>query len=371
MRLSAGRGSLGAISAVVLSLVIAGCGGGSGSGASPTSAGGGGAGSGSAASSPKGIAALKQAAEKEGQVNWYTTFSQSDVQPMIDAFHKTYPNIKVNALRLSADKLPARVITEQRGGKYNADVISGDAVYVWQLKTADALQGYHAQEEVPLPGGTHLPKGYDNVVYVNTTAPAWNPQALQRLGLQPPKTFKDFSDPKWKGHFSVDPGAVNWYQSLITEYGHDQALKILQAIGNNSPKLVESHTLAVTQVQAGEPAATVTAYAYKALSYHKKTPNQVDFVNPSPLPATLTLIEMAKKAPHPSAGELFLDWILSKQGQTTVVNVTNHISVRNDVDNDPKLWNPSKWSPAWADPTVSPDTYNSYVREMKQALHAG
>src|ERR1700761_7348125 len=51
-------------------------------------------------------AALQTAAQSEGQVNWYTTVSSDDVAPIIAAFNKQYPKIKVNALRLSASQLP-------------------------------------------------------------------------------------------------------------------------------------------------------------------------------------------------------------------------------------------------------------------------
>ena len=64
---------------------------------------------------------LAAQAAKEGSVTWYTTFSDDDVQPMVAAFNKVYPNVKVNALRLSADQIPARIITEQRGHQYSAD----------------------------------------------------------------------------------------------------------------------------------------------------------------------------------------------------------------------------------------------------------
>src|SRR5947208_2355145 len=106
-------------------------------------------------------AALADAAAKDGSVTWYTTFADDDVQPMVAAFNKLYPNIKVNSLRLSADKIPPRVITEQRGGKFNADVVSGDSPQVAQLLQAGALQPYTPKDIAPLPTGLDLPQGYE------------------------------------------------------------------------------------------------------------------------------------------------------------------------------------------------------------------
>ena len=101
---------------------------------------------------------LAAQAAKEGSLTWYTTFADDDVQPMVAAFNKTYPNIKVNPLRLSADKIPQRIITEQRGGKHNADVVSGDSPQVAQLLQAGALQPYTPKDSPRCRAGSTCPR---------------------------------------------------------------------------------------------------------------------------------------------------------------------------------------------------------------------
>jgi iron(III) transport system substrate-binding protein len=322
-----------------------------------------------ASSKPQTQQELLAAANREGTVVWYTTFSSSDVAPMIAAFSKVYPKVKVQALRLSADQLPARVITEQRGGKYNADVVSGDTVYVSELIYANALAPYKAPDEAAFPAGLKLPTGYPGVVYVNTTVIAYNPAALKAHHIPVPKTFQDLTKPQWKGNFSIDPGAVNLYQALISSMGHTKALALIRALGNNSPRLAASHTLALTQVQSGEPMATATAYGYLAARLKKKTPGQIAFVNTNPLPTSLTLIDPAKNAPHPNAARLFIDWMESKTGQAAIVDVTKHLSLRNDVGNSPTVWDPSMWPPTWVGALPSAE-YNTDASEYTQALHA-
>jgi iron(III) transport system substrate-binding protein len=332
----------------------------------------GGSGGGKASSSLDNLspAALQQAAAKEGSLTWYTTFADDDIAPFLKEFNKTYPKIKVNPLRLSADKIPARVITEQRGGKYNADVVSGDSPQLAQLLQAGALAPYTPKDLAPLPSGLDLPNGYEGVVYVVTTVVAYNPTVVQQKHLPAPSTWDDLTKPQWKGQFSIDPGAVNWYDSLVRSMGHDKALALLKKLGNNTPRFVESHTQALTQVQAGEPAGAATAYGYKAASEKKKTPKQLEFVNDNPLPSSLNLVDLVKNAPHPAAARLFIDWIVSKAGQQAVVDVTNHTSLRTDVQNDRTVWDPNKWKPAWGKPILSSSEYNTELQEMKSALHA-
>jgi iron(III) transport system substrate-binding protein len=313
---------------------------------------------------------LAAAAAKDGSVTWYTTFSDDDVQPIVAAFNKTYPNIKVKPLRLSADQIPTRIITEQRGKQYSADVVSGDSPQVAQILQAGALQPYTPKDSSPLPGGLTLPKGYEGIVYVVTTTVAYNPTVVAQEHLPVPASAQDFENPAWRGKFSIDPGAVNWYDSLIKGMGHDQALALLKGLGANKPVFVESHTQALTDVQAGEPAGAVTAYGYKASSMRKKTPKTIQFVNANPLPSSLTLIDVVAHAPHPAAARLFEDWMVSRDGQQAVVDVTNHTTLRSDVTNDPNVWDPTKWTPAWGDPNLPSAQYNSELAEMKSALQA-
>jgi iron(III) transport system substrate-binding protein len=310
-------------------------------------------------------------ARQEGKVVWYTTFADSDVDDMISAFNKAYPGIKVEALRLSADKLPSRLVTEQRGRKFNADVISADCEPVYQLIKVNTLVPYQVPQAPPLPAQLrNLPTGYGNAVYILTSAIAYNPSGVRAQHLQPPTSIEDLTKPQWKGRFSIDPSAINWYESLISAMGHAKALRLVQELGDNSPRLVESHTQSLTEVQSGEPLASVNAYAYKAASLAKKTPDRMAFANTDPQPAAAALAEIARNAPHPAAAKLFMDWIMSAKGQDSVVSITNHTSLSPSAANDASVWNPAKWKPAWSMPVITADTYDRYLAEYQKALHA-
>jgi len=185
-----------------------------------------------------------------------------------------------------------------------------------------------------------------------------------------PTSLETFTQPAWKGKFSIDPTAVNWYDSIVNQMGHTQALALIKKLGDNDPVLVESHTEALTDVQAGEPAGAVTAYGYKASSLKKKTPTELEYLNPNPLPSSLNLIDVVANDPHPAAARLFVTWMDSQPGQSAVIEQTNHTSLRDDVTNDPKVWDPTKWTPIWGNPMLPPATYNSELSELGQALHA-
>jgi iron(III) transport system substrate-binding protein len=150
--------------------------------------------------------------------------------------------------------------------------------------------------------------------------------------------------------------------------GHDKAKKLITQLGSNKPRLSESHTLSLTQVQSGEPISTIAAYGYLASTYAEQTPKSVVAVNPNPLPSAADFIEMVKGAPHPDAAALYMTWLLSKAGQQTLISVSNRISLRTDVTNDPNAWNPAKWKPVWSTPTLGADQFNAEMAELKAAF---
>lgn len=316
------------------------------------------------------VSELADAAAREGSLTFYTTFADDELRPLAAAFNKRYPKVKLNALRLGAEDLPPRVLTEQRGGKHTADLVSGESTQLAQLLNMGALAPYTPKELPKLPTGLSLPAGYRGIAYATTTVIAYNPKTLKQKGLSAPTSWESLTEPGWRGQFSVDPNATNWYDSLIVAMGHDKALNLVKRLGANKPVLAESHTQSVTQVQSGEPAAAASAYGYKAASLKKATPGTLEFVNTKPMSASLNLLDVVKNAPHPAAARLFENWILSRPGQQAVVDDTGHQSIRTDVKNDPTVWDPERWKPAYCRAVLSSSDYNKEVKEMKSALHA-
>jgi len=253
-------------------------------------------------------ATAADAAKAEGDVVWYGTMDTKDMNDTANEFMRTHPGIKVDVLRLGSAQLPARVVTEQRGGKYNADVISGDFFQVSQLIDVGAFDKYANPETGKFLKGTVDPNGYWTNLYQNTTVIAWNPDRLAADHLKPPASFADFAKPEWKGKFGFDTGAINWFMGVLQTGGGGDLAK---RIADNAPVKTTSHTQTITSLENGEFDATPTAYGYMAYQ-EKHAGKAVDFINPAPLFVTLNPIGLAKNAPHPNAARLFIDWITSK-----------------------------------------------------------
>src|SRR5262249_24499924 len=69
------------------------------------------------------IAALYEAAKKEGKVSWWDQHDQAVAQKFIDAFEKQFPGVTVEFFEGAHDVLKARSIQEARAGRVSFDFI--------------------------------------------------------------------------------------------------------------------------------------------------------------------------------------------------------------------------------------------------------
>jgi iron(III) transport system substrate-binding protein len=306
-------------------------------------------------------------AKEEGELTVYTPLNEEAMAQVAEAFNKTYPDVEVKSVTLNVDDIVARVNTEQRGGKYVPDVIIEDGIHTMQLISIDALAPYTPETMPPLPANLEdVPEGYQSVAFVTTRAVAFNPATLAAKGIPTPTSLEDLTAPEWKGNFSMTPHGADLYTSLIAAMGEDEAKDLLDRLGANEPRLVESNSQGITQVQAGEPAAAISYGTYAAPA-KAKNPASLDFFNTDPLLTVPYFQTLANNAPDPAAGRLFINWWGSEEGQNVMIQASGFTSVRDGVENDPTIWDPEQWSPVFA-PMLSMEEYNAKLDEYGTAL---
>ena len=308
-------------------------------------------------------AEVMAAAKKEGVVVWYTSVDVKTLPGIVERFDRTHPGIKLQTLQITSNLIPARILTEQRGHQYNADVCNGDIIPLSQLAEAGALQPFKPAEPDKFVKGAIDPMGMWTSLYSDTTVLAWNPKKLQADGLKPPTSLADLAKPEWSGKIGLDSTAYNWFQGLLET--DPNAADFVKKIMANKPFLTQGHTNTVTQLEAGEFDVTPTAYGYMADLEHRGG-RPVDYLIPKPLFVGLGPVGFVANAPHPNAGRVFIDWLLSKDGQQTIVDVSGRPSARTDVKNNPNVFN-AKW-PIHVLNTPDQAKYKDLVAQYKSLL---
>ena len=112
----------------------------------------------------------------------------------------------MNHIDATADKLVARVVAEQRGGRIIGDVFGGTPGYLAQMTEQKLLA------PLTLPEATAYPAMLKGAEWVATDTQyfiaGWNTSLVK--GGDEPKQFEDFADPKWKGKLIADPATFNY-----------------------------------------------------------------------------------------------------------------------------------------------------------------
>ncbi len=143
------------------------------------------------------------------------------------------------------------------------------------------------------------------------TTPIWS-------SLDEIKSFADFLDPKWKGKIAWSGtviGAMLFITGVRNFMGEEKALAYLQQLAKQDiVSIASANRVVVDRVMAGEYALCLDAFLHHPIiSARKGAP-----VAPLPLDPVLTVVSsvmLPKAPPHPYAAMLFIDYLLSKEGQ--------------------------------------------------------
>ncbi len=277
-------------------------------------------------------AALIEAAKKEGRVTWYTAQIVNQlVRPISDAFTRKY-GIRIDAVRSDVTDTVLRITAESKAGKMQADVFDGTApapplkrlgmVMKWQPDAARTLPKQFVDQE-----------GYwvANNLYVLT--PVFNTQ-LVRPGAEP-REWNDLLDPKYKGRIAISglvssssgPGFVG---TVLMDMGEEKGMEFLRKLATQDITNIQSSARAmVDQVMAGEFALGLQGFNHQpVISAEQGAP--VDWIKWSPSLAVLSVVAVTKDAPHPNAGKLLVDFLVSREGQQ-IFSDSNYIPVDPDV----------------------------------------
>jgi ABC-type Fe3+ transport system substrate-binding protein len=259
---------------------------------------------------------LIDAAKKEGRVTWYTTqIVDQFARPAADAFEKKY-GIHVDYVRADPLDIVLRITNEGRAGHVQADVFDGTATTPG-LKKAGMVLKWVPDSAARLPAQYVDRDGYWVATNLYVLTPGYNTSVIPK-GTEP-KSYQDLLDPKWKGKMawsrspvtSGGPGVVGLIQ---TDMG-DKGLEYLRALAKQGITNVDATARQVLdQVIAGEyPLALGIFNHHAVISAAKGAP--VDWIPMEPAMGVLSVISVTKGAPHPNAGKLLVDYLVSSEGQ--------------------------------------------------------
>src|SRR5258707_4748818 len=171
------------------------------------------------------------------------------------------------------------------------------------------------------------PKRHWVVVRESSTGIGFNTKLLP--AERAPKTYSVLLDPQWKGRMAISgvtTTAVNWVGTMVIVHGVD----LVRKLGQQNVRIYNLTGRALANLMtAGEVVLSPTIYnSHVAASAEKGAP--LGWFAPGPVPVTDSGVAIARKAPHPRAAMLFMDFLMSQEGQV-VYQELGYESARTDV----------------------------------------
>jgi iron(III) transport system substrate-binding protein len=266
----------------------------------------------------------------EDAVVVYSAADADMVNAMVAAFQQKHPAIKASAVVGGTGEIIKRVEAEK--ARPLGDV-------VWSIGP-EAIGGQKAlfepylSREAPAFYPGQVPA--DRVWTPFTTMPyviMYNKKLVP--DAEAPRAWKDVLAPKWKGKVAYADATKSGssYTLLVTWltiFGkNDTGWKFVEDVLRQS-KVLPKSSMTYQMVANGELPIGLT-FEQAAFDY-LKSGAPVGIVYPSEGTAvTLDGTAVVKGAPHPNAARLFLDFTVTREGQTLIVEKFGRRAVRRDV----------------------------------------
>jgi iron(III) transport system substrate-binding protein len=246
-------------------------------------------------------------AKKEGVLNVYSSMTVGDMKVLVEGFQRLH-GVKIQPWRASSESILQRTMIEHRAGRHEVDAIETSAAEMESLHREKLLQEVrspHLADIVPAALRPHREWVGDRF---NVIVAGYNTKLVRKEEL--PKTYEDFSNPRWKGRLGIESDDAVWFGALANVMGEQKAIKLFRdMVTTNGVSVRKGHTLLANLVVTGEVPFALTLYHYKAKQL-KRDGAPLDWYVIPPGFARFLGTGVMKRAPHPHAAVLFMDFML-------------------------------------------------------------
>jgi iron(III) transport system substrate-binding protein len=272
-----------------------------------------------------------------GTVVLYAATDLPVVEPLIKDFETLHPNIKVVYHDLNSGEAHQRFLDEY-GSANQADVLWSSAMNLqFKLVNDGYAAPYKSDETKALPTWA-IWKGEAFGTTFEPIVIAYNRQLVRTADV--PRTHAElirFANERASGA-NVLVATYDPRESGLGYLLHTQDLEanpmtfwnLIRASARAGMLLKPSTTEILEQIAQGEATVGYNVLGSYALNQAARNPN-IGIVLPSDYTLILSRIALInRKAPHPEEARIFIDYLLSRRGQS-VLNDTGLFSVRDDV----------------------------------------
>lgn len=287
------------------------------------------------------------AGKKEGKVSVYSSMG-GELRSGIGQAFKDRFGISVEFFAARATEVSAKILSERRSSLYLADAVaSGPDQLLFALKPNGAL--------LPLDGIIILPEvlnkeiwyGGEGLRFIDKEHYVLRMLAYTQPGIiintnlirtEEVTSYKDLLNPRWKGKIVMgDPTAVGpagtWFRTTALKITGPEYLKEL---ARQEPVILRDDRLPVEWLAKdkhplGLALRSEVVSEFIAIGAPLKNVSPIEGVGVTSGGGCIALMN---NAPHPNAAAVFINWLLTREGQTIRSRTELTQSARLDVPTD-------------------------------------
>ena len=261
-----------------------------------------------------------------GRLYVYTSMKESMVGGLKNAFMKKSPDIKIDFQSAGAGKLMAKIAAERESGKILADVLwTSEVPDFYQLKENGLLLQYTPEEIKSLINPLPDYDGSFTAARLGTLGIAYNTRHVKEA----PKIWDDLKKPAFKGAFGIaNPALSGTAYMSVAVISKTFGWEFFEALRANGAKMGKGSGQVVDDTASGDLVASL-AVDYITLDKIDKGAN-LQLVYPPEMLVVPSPVAIFRNSPNLEAAKKFVDFILSKEGQSIIVE-DGTLPVRADV----------------------------------------
>jgi iron(III) transport system substrate-binding protein len=274
-------------------------------------------------------------AEKEGGVSAYIFEAGPLTEETVQAFERVYPRIKVNQLRGRGNALGPRIIAERRAGKFLVDIFAGGkgtaytTLYAGKVldpinallvlpEVVDETKWWRGKHKYVDPEGKYIFAyiGNAGAVEINYNSNAVNPQEFS--------SYWDLTQSKWKGKIvASDPRMRGMDNPVLFFYYHPKLGPefIRKLYGETDVTIARDYRQPVDWLASGKFSLCLPCVSDemdKAMRQGLPVGQIIGLKEGGTLSSSGGTLSLLQNAPHPNAAKVFVNWLLSREGQMQV-----------------------------------------------------
>jgi len=293
------------------------------------------------------------AAKKEGTVSVIGPQGSETRDALTLAFQKKYPDIRVELQSMAGNQIGPKLFNELAAGRNSTDLlITGTTTALETLLPAKALvavkpwlSGPNTQDPSKWRGGkltfSDEAQSYNLVFSAYVKAPfIYNSQLVSGADF---KSWKDLLEPKWQGKIALkDPvGAGGGLGNSTLWYSHEGlgkdfmrkmfALKDL-VMPRDDRQMLDFAARGKYPIAIGPSDVLTNEFIARGLPLKHLRPETLK--EGTYITAGNGSLAIPRSAPHPNALRVYVDFLLSPEGQLEWSKAARFASLRRDVSKD-------------------------------------